>query len=596
MYMAKLKSLLCLVILFGALIANSSYADSLATQLSRNKIESGDTFTISYILKSNASRTTPDFSPLEKDFQILSNNYGNSISIVNGSMTTQSYWQLILLPKRTGELIIPEISFGNIKSEARKLLVSDVNNDVANDTQASPVFVEADVNNASPYTQSQVVYTFKLFYQSQLENPVIEIPQTKEATFIQLGDGSQYETTIKGKPYMVIEKKFAIFPHNPGKLIIPPAKFSALSYNINANISYGQPFSINAPKRLLLSTKAFKLNVKNIPAQYHGATWLPASNISLTERWSDNSLTWDAGNPVTRTIIVQATGLRADQIPDLIIDKIDGINVYVDPPKRSNHIQDNTVIGTLEQQITYIPNTPAALTIPSLKLAWWNTKTNSAASTQLNDIAIQVKGSNVNQNVATPPNSANQTPIIQSSNLHTPAIPPAQPTGKPASPPFYSSIWFWLSMVSFFIWFITLILFSLKKKIKVNQLQSAAIDSVKQIKSQPDFSDASFKHACETGDAASANQLLLSWAKKIWKDELLNLEELCDMINDQAFTILVKDLEHAVYANHIEKWNGRDLLLSYEHLKKHHRRKTSSVEKNKKANLNQKEPLPPLNP
>jgi len=56
-------------------------------------------------------------------------------------------------------------------------------------------------------------------YQSQLENPLVEIPQTKDVTFIQLGDGNQYETTVKGKPYIVIEKNLeqAIYANHVDK-------------------------------------------------------------------------------------------------------------------------------------------------------------------------------------------------------------------------------------------------------------------------------------------------------------------------------------------------------------------------------------------
>jgi len=596
MFTAKLKSLLSHIILFSMLITNLCYADSLDTQLSRDRIDSGDTFTVSFILKSTSNRTTPDFSPFEKDFQILSNNYGNSISIINGTMTTQSYWQLTLLPKRTGELLIPEIDFGNVKSAARKLTVSDISNSVVSNQQESSVFVEADVNNTSPYTQSQVVYTFKLFYQSQLENPVVEVPQTKDATFIQLGDGTQYETTIKGKPYVVIEKKFALFPHNAGKLVIPPARFRALSYDMNSNISYG-PFSINEPKRLLLSTKAFKLNVKSIPEQFQGTTWLPAKNIALTEKWSDDSRVWEAGNPVTRTIAVQATGLRADQIPDLKIDKVDGMNVYVDPPKRSNNIQGDSLTGVLEQQITYIPNTSSSFTIPPIKLQWWDTRKNIATSTQLNAMTIQIKGKNTNTG------SPSHSQTIKAISNTTPHQAPdtsaseKQTNAEIVSLPFYYSIWFWVAMLSFLIWFITIILLRIKKpttkQAKFNPLKN---DDIKLSYSHPEFSDANFKKACKNGDAASAKQLLLSWAKKIWSDEVLNLEKLSQIINDHSFSIIINDLEQAVYANHGNVWNGQDLLSSYEKLKKQHKFKTSHFTKNKMTSAAQQEPLPPLNP
>ncbi len=565
-----LHGLLILLSLF-----NLCYADALDIQVSRNKIALGETLTVSYTLNGNANPTTPDFSALEKDFRILSTNYGTAINMINGVTSTQTFWRLTLEPKKAGELIIPEISFGNAKSAARKLVVEEANSQVITDKQDTSAFVKAVISTTSPYVQSQVLYTFKIFYQSQLENPRIDMPQVKDATLVQLDDGNQSQTTINGKIFFVIEKNFAYFPQKPGKISIPPAHFQALAYDLDSSIMNG-PFYLPATKTLSLATQAFTLNVQNIPDQFQGVTWLPAKDISLTDRWSVNQNQWEAGNPVTRTITVEAQGLRADQIPDLTIDKISGVIIYVDPPKRSNSVQNNTLIGTLEQRVTYIPNSSLAFTIPALKLNWWNSQTNKAAVAQLTSIMVQVKGKINNTTLAKPTAVAS-------------VVDTAKPTVKPeAKVKSYLSIWFWVALILFAVWLMTLWLFWNKRVSKNNILPKQDKPPVEKI---IELSDEHFAQACKAGNTAIAQQFLLSWAKKHWLETPLNLEKLSESIGDENFKNALIDLEQVIYAKNVTQWNGHALLTAYQKVKRQKKQlKTKMVKTNKT------DPLPPLNP
>ena len=66
----------------------------------------------------------PDFSPLEKDFQVLSTSTSTSMSIVNTKITRTKQWRLTVLPLNTGNLVIPAISFGKDNSPQTPLTVT----------------------------------------------------------------------------------------------------------------------------------------------------------------------------------------------------------------------------------------------------------------------------------------------------------------------------------------------------------------------------------------------------------------------------------------------------------------------------------------
>lgn len=96
------------------------YADTLETRLSENQVALGETFTVSFLLNGTTNNSSPDFSPLENNFIIVSKNYGNAVTMLNGATTFEKFWQLTLQAKKSGELIIPEIDFGNAHSTAQK--------------------------------------------------------------------------------------------------------------------------------------------------------------------------------------------------------------------------------------------------------------------------------------------------------------------------------------------------------------------------------------------------------------------------------------------------------------------------------------------
>lgn len=585
----KLRShLLPSILLIFLYVFNLCFAGTIDTELSRNKVSMGETLTISFILDKSAASNSPDFTPLTKDFRILSKNYGNAINMINGVTTTQSFWRLTVTPKHEGIINVPEIIIGDDKSSPLQLVVEKTPTYDASNQQDAPAFVKAEVSTTSPYVQSQVVYTFKLFYQTKLDNPIIEMPQFKDATLIQLESGKQYQTTVKGKPFYVIEKEFALFPQKAGKFVIPATQFSAISYDFNNSSAY-DPFYMPAPKALSLQTADFELNVQPVPPNYEGSTWLPAKDVTIADNWSLNADEWEVGTPVIRTITIEAEGLRSDQIPDLSIDKIPGMTIYTDPAKRSNNVQSKTVVGSLQQKVTYIPTVSQSFTIPAIKINWWNLTSKNNAIAQSSSLVVLPKEAAGNLKDKT--TDAPAAPLTADKK-----ISPTEIISKKSSVSFYTSIWFWIATFFFVIWLVTLMVIWRKKSTK-NADHSNAFDQENMVKTtQADLKEKDFITACEQGDATIAQQYLLCWAKNQWPDVPMNLERLRDNIDDEQFTKAIVTLEHFIYAKNTGSWSGNLLLAAYTKIKKQRKSFTEKKSKNAKGNHSSTEPLPPLNP
>jgi phage terminase small subunit len=316
------------------------------------------------------------------------------------------------------------------------------------------------------------------------------------------------------------------------------------------------------------------LAVRDVPANFQGSTWLPAKNISLTEQWSDNTGHWGSGTPVTRTITIEAQGLRADQLPDLVFDKINGVSVYADRPKRTNNLRNDRVVGVYEQKVTYIPNSTQAFIIPALKINWWNTQTDSNAVAQLHEADVVVRPA---PSAPNPPANIASAPMT-----HTPVTHDTNAVSKA----FYTSVWFWIACLSLAAWAVTL-WFMLRKK------RDTDVKPAKQTPPTTEISDKSFEQACHSGQAVQAQQYLLAWAKTQWPRGSLNLASLRELIHDEEFNLALQELERALYSKKTLAWNGEALLAAFQRLKKS--RKYLAAGSIKNSNL-QIDPLPPLNP
>ena len=552
-------------------MSSKCLANTLETQLSSDQVVLGNSVFVTYIVNSNAVNGPPDFSVFKKDFRVLNTNYGNAINMVNGVTSSQTFWRLQLQPMHAGELIIPEINFGGSKSNARKLMVTAA---VMNQAKQNiPVFVRGDISSTSPYVQSQVIYTFKLYFNTQLRDPRVELPQMKDVIFRQLSDSPVFQTTINGKVYNVLEKTFALFPTKTGTTTILPMKFHALALDENAG-GYYDPFTFDEPKVVDVSTKEVNLTVRDVPANYQGGAWLPAKSISFTEQWSDDAGRWESGTPVTRTIKIEAQGLRADQLPDLNIDKINNVSVYVDRPKRNNDIRNDTVVGIYEQKVTYIPNGTQSITIPPLNINWWNTQTNTNAVAQLQMRSVQVKAGAGASNSLPAPMPLTQTITSQK----TPVVAKA----------FYTSMWFWVACALLAAWVVTLWALLRKKS-------EAPYKAAEQKRVSSVISDKIFEQACHAGDAIQAQQYILCWAKSRWPEVTLNLATLRELIQDEQFNQALRELEQVLYAKKAVAWNGASLQSAFQRIRKSRKYFDASVDAKTSAKL-QADPLPPLNP
>ena len=293
----KINSLVCLLLLLFPILASAK----IDVILDRTTVEVGESFTVEFESDGDVSGD-PNFSVLEKQFRIISRSESRNIQFINGNLSSQKKWTLILMPRKSGILTIPSVKFGKDKSPARKVTVKKAGTTTSNKGDEL-IFVEAAAEPRNAYIQSQIIYTVRIYHAINLVNASLSELKLSDSNAIveKLGKDISYEKRINGRRYKVFEKRYAIFPQKSGKLTVDPVEFEGQYVNRRRVL-----------QAKFMKTKPIKLTVKPQPVYQStnpGDSWLPANKVTVEEAWSDDPTNFKVGEPITRTVVVSAPGL-----------------------------------------------------------------------------------------------------------------------------------------------------------------------------------------------------------------------------------------------------------------------------------------------
>lgn len=513
-----------ILILLLLIASANSFAD-IQVYADRNPVGIDESFQLTF-KSTDSSVDSPDFSPLEQNFEILSQNQGSQIKIINGQQTSTKQWNLTLMPKRAGKLRIPEIEFGQQHSQASIIRVKQANKTTENTEQS--MFLEVEATPETPYVQSQVIYTIRLFYALNLQSGSMDEPSFSDGEVLvkKLGKDRQYETIRDSKRFSVLERKYALFPQQSGSITIEPINFKAKVIENNGRSSGFDNF-FNQPKTHIkrLLSKSIKLEVKPIPNNFQGKNWLPAKNLSLTDSFSEKLPKFKVGEPVTRTLTLSANGLTIGQLPELM-NHTNQLKQYTDQPKLDEQLTYNGINSIRQEKIAIIPSKAGEYTLPAIEIPWWNTETNKMDTLKLPAHTIKV---------------AEATTIQQPQPVITPTPKVTPNITDNTNNDYYK----WLTFIFAFAWIATLIAFFMKKTNKKPQVKPEKPENTTTALKK-------LKQACKNNNAQQAKQAILIWAKA---NSLGEFSRHCA----EPLQAEILELNTFLYGKTGEQWQGNKL-------------------------------------
>ena len=519
------------------LTASVSMAAGLTASVDRKEIGRSDAVTLQVRYDDMAGFSAPDWSPLDREWDVVSKNQSQQISFNNGKNSSYTDWTLVLVPRRSGELLIPAIEFKGAKSDPIRIKVSDQAN--TKPVTSDNFYFEVEVSSGTHYVQEQLMYIERLYYTVTHDDANLSEFTVANARVVPLMEPKQYVTVIDGRRIGVYERRYAIIPEEAGTLVIPGQRFTARIPNRYDRFRGTSDTVVSKP---------IELNVQPIPASYPQAPWIPASQFSITEEFSRNNDEWHAGEPITRTMTIKANGLSSGQVPPIPMPEVKGLRYYPDQTQEDTQVGEQGMTTTVTQSVALVPTQAGPLTLPEIRIPWWNTLTNKVEYAVLPGRVIQV-GDALSPAGTQPQASDN---IVAPAENETSTS--AAPTTNTAN-----GIWPWIALALLGTNLVTLALLLMN----YSRGPKTASDVQEKVGTAPDDKGLwrELRRACQNNDANDIRANLLTWASAVSGQPQRTLSDVAQWLNDVRVTAALQELDALLYSRQNNSaFNGQGII------------------------------------
>ncbi|MBL4941223.1 MAG: protein BatD [Colwellia sp.] len=514
---------------------------------------SNESIVLTVIADDSVSRDALDTSPLLADFIIARTEVSSQTSMVNFKTTRTTRWQIVLIPRKRGNLIIPALTINGYQSQVINVQVIEQGS--TGSAQQQDIFISAELSANDVYVQQLVTLTIKLHIGVQLQRGSLTEPSLTGAAIEQIGKDQENEGIVNGKRYRIIERTYAITPEQSGEFILNTPMFSGdvlkQSQRRSGFLSFGETKPVN-----VLGDK-LKLNVRPIPPSYPvdaNNSWLPSELLTLHQEWQPVSAQgkseFTVGEPITRTITLTAAGLGKAQLPKIIMNAPAGLKVYPDQAQLHANLTKERLISQKRQNFALVASHAGDYVLPKISIAWWNTVTNKYQQAVLPEQTITVKANA-------------DAPLLPIENTTNAPLALPQNTVTPLTAPIiiekHSSLqWLFLAL-----WLLTCVAWALHV-INLKRSGTAKVSKTKMKSVSNHY--LALMAACKQNNAEQALNLVLPWLNNLVPQgnvEISTLSEAIMQINNTAFTGAIDEVQQHLYGKESTNgsWQGKSLLI-----------------------------------
>jgi hypothetical protein len=545
------NSLLRAIALVLIALCRPAYAAEITVQTDRGMVRMNEAFTLTFSAQGRADGN-PDFTPLEQDFEVAGTSQNSSFTIINGQAESSSNWVVTVFPKRAGTLTVPPIAFGSDSSPELQIEVQAGTDPGV--TENKDVFITVETEPKNSYVQAQILVTVRLYRIPNMANEQLSPLEFTSSDVIvhPLDEGNNYPTNMYGRQYKVHERRYAVFPQQPGLLRIKPLQYHGV--RTVARGFFMDPFGASASSQpVRTQSEAVTLDVKPAAA----TPWLPAASLKLEEHWSGKPEEFKLGEPLTRKLSITAAGLTAEQLPELPVTAIDGFKYYPDQPSLENRKSETGITGIRAESIAFMPTRAGTYTLPAVEIKWWNTKTGKAETARVPERTVTVAPADGSTDpVQLPANTEQQTEY--DTGIPAAVTDSAVPGVKP--------VWFWLSLILGLGWLLTALAWW-----RQNHRRKAGVTAVDRAQTDTGKAAGMLEQACRQNRADAAKDALLTWARAYWEQHPpQSLDAIAVRSRDDAFAAQLRALNAHLYApkSNSADWNGTALWQAFSAYKK----------------------------
>ncbi len=531
-------------------------AEALTASLDRDSLSLNETAQLTLTYDGKKTDQRPNLTALRKDFDILGTGHSTQHHSYNGKTTSITKWTVNLKPKEEGTFTIPAFKLSHLQSQPLTLTVTPAS--LPDTTGSDDIFLEASITPSTPYIQSQLTYLLKIFLKRNIQSPQLTEPTANNATIMALGEDKNYTKIIRNETYQVLERRYVIIPQESGELTVTSPVLSGAILKTDTVDQGPRQFFSSKWEPIRIGAKNITTSVKSIPSTWKAPWWLPAKTLTISEQWSGNLNQLALGQPVTRTITLEAVGLTAEQLPQIKAPSLTQANVYVDKPTLETKTNGRDLIAKRVEKFAIVAKQSGSITLPEINIPWWDINTQKIHTATLPQYNLMFTGTishTENNTSALPQKIVEKTVGTASSKLSTPK----------------NRFWIALAGLFFILWIATLF-FKRPKTTKNIAPETQASPNLKHwIKL--------LKTACLNNDLLKTREYLIQYFREKFPERSINnLSDIEALTEHQKFQQECRTLTRLLYREDNTPWEGRNFFTSFKDAIKSIQKKSSNTE------------------
>ncbi len=379
------------------------------------------------------------------------------------------------------------------------------------------LFLELELSpQESVYAQTPITCSIRLYRSVQVvQGTLTEVTvNDPDAMVERLGEDREYEHYDEaGRRYAVLERRYVVTAQRIGELLFSPIVFEG-------RVLIGERTSfLRQTQTRTVASEGKNIVIKPLPASFQTHNWLPANDVTLQEEWSQDPTKAALGEPITWTLTITAQGCLASHIPDVALTTPGECKYYQEKPQVENIINPQGFTGIKKIKAALIPTKAGTVSLPEIKVKWWNLKDDKEQAATLKGTTLQVDAG----------------VLAMDTTPQDDAFVAAQQSSQPLP------LWAWALIGLNSIW-IVLLGMSLYKKIPSRPNSKGNIRN-------------KIKKACLANDAKQVQTHLLTWAALSYPEQeprsLIQLKKELP----EAMQAAIDDLYQTLYG-HKTSWDG----------------------------------------
>lgn len=558
----RLINITSLLVLLLTIFSQQAQALSRVTaSIDKNPAVVNESIVLTVVADDDVSANALDTSILRNNFVVGRTSVSSQTNMVNFSTTRTTRWSTVLIPRKSGTVIIPALTIENKQTQPIKLTVLADNDPNAN--QQKNIFITTEISNNDVYVQQLLSLTVKLHFSAELRRGSLSEPTLAGANIVQIGADKESDSIINGKRFRIIERVYAISPQQSGKFVLSSPRFSGEILMPSSRRSNFLSFGETKPVSII--GKDISLNVRPIPLSYQGQ-WLPSELISLHQEWQpDGTVTvFTVGEPITRTITLTAAGLSKEQLPKIMMDVPQGLKIYPDQAELHSNMSNNRLVSQQVRSFAIVASKAGTYQLPEITIPWWNTVTNKK---ELATIPAQTITVTPNLDFVESNNANSQSPDAIDNLASNSSRSP-----EPETIIIVKDSWLqWLFLA---LWLLT----SLAWLVSVFINRSVNSDKTPKLSDKINDDYLAILAACKQNQAEKTLALIVPWIRGLQTNtaSIASLDEVNSYVNNQDFSAELTKLQQFLYgkkelisSSTKDEWQGIDLLKMIQSINKH---------------------------